>query len=365
MFTGDEHLAGLNPSQGTELCAVAEYLFSLEEMISVLGSADLGDRLEKIAFNAMPATFTDDMTAHQYDQQVNQVICTVSEDKIYTTNSGDANIFGLEPNYGCCTANMHQGWPKFLSHAWMQSPDRGLVCISPVPLHLSAPVGSSASGGIKTAITVTGDYPFSEEVRITLDPEEPVEFPLLLRIPGWCSDPEISVNSGKPEHPAPGEYYPIEKTWNRGDIVILKLPMKIEIHTRFNGSAAVRRGPLVYSLPVDGKWRKHENGTPYPDWEIRPVTPWNFGLSIDRNDPESSFTFSGEVPGTVPFSSKSPPSRIRCRGLRIPGWGISRNAAEAPPAPPFETEGGPRELMLVPYGCAKLRVTEMPVIPEE
>ncbi|MFP4442332.1 MAG: beta-L-arabinofuranosidase domain-containing protein, partial [Spirochaetia bacterium] len=100
MFTGDEHLAGKNPSQGTELCAVTEYLFSLEILLQILGSSGLGDRLEQIAFNALPAAFRDDMNSHQYDQQVNQVICTVSENKIYTTNSGDANIFGLEPNYG-------------------------------------------------------------------------------------------------------------------------------------------------------------------------------------------------------------------------------------------------------------------------
>ena len=30
IFTGDEVLAGKNPSQGTELCAVVEYMFSLE-----------------------------------------------------------------------------------------------------------------------------------------------------------------------------------------------------------------------------------------------------------------------------------------------------------------------------------------------
>ncbi len=50
MFTCDEHLAGKDPSQGTELCTVVEYLFSLEVLISVLGDAALADRLERIAF---------------------------------------------------------------------------------------------------------------------------------------------------------------------------------------------------------------------------------------------------------------------------------------------------------------------------
>ena len=51
VFTGDECLAGLSPVQGTELCAVAEYMYSLEHLISITGEAKWGrqagaDRLQ-------------------------------------------------------------------------------------------------------------------------------------------------------------------------------------------------------------------------------------------------------------------------------------------------------------------------------
>jgi len=95
---------------------VAEYLFSLEVLLSVVGEPDLAERWARIAFNALPAASTPDMWAHQYDQQVNQVQCVISDDPMYTTNGPAANIFGLEPNFGCCTVNMGQGWPKFATH---------------------------------------------------------------------------------------------------------------------------------------------------------------------------------------------------------------------------------------------------------
>ena len=79
IFSCDEHLAGPDPVQGTELCSVVEAQFSLEQMIAILGDASLADRLEKIAFNALPATFSADMWAHQYDQQPNQVLCTLKD----------------------------------------------------------------------------------------------------------------------------------------------------------------------------------------------------------------------------------------------------------------------------------------------
>ena len=64
---------------------------------------------------------TADMWAHQYDQQANQVMCTLSNRR-WSTNGPESNIFGLEPNFGCCTANMHQGWPKLAANLWMATP---------------------------------------------------------------------------------------------------------------------------------------------------------------------------------------------------------------------------------------------------
>ena len=46
MFSCDEHLAGLNPSQGSEVCTVVEYMFSLEKVLAVTGDSTLGDLLD-------------------------------------------------------------------------------------------------------------------------------------------------------------------------------------------------------------------------------------------------------------------------------------------------------------------------------
>ena len=73
-FTGDECLSGTSNTQGTELCAVVELMYTCEWLYAVTGDPVWAERLEKVAFNAMPATFTDDMWAHQYDQIFNKTI---------------------------------------------------------------------------------------------------------------------------------------------------------------------------------------------------------------------------------------------------------------------------------------------------
>ena len=112
MFSGDEWLSGTHPSQGVELCAVVEYMFSMEHLVRIAGDGKFADILEKVTYNALPAAISPDWHSHQYDQQVNQIVCNVAERN--WSNSADANLFGLEPHFGCCTANMHQGWPKLI-----------------------------------------------------------------------------------------------------------------------------------------------------------------------------------------------------------------------------------------------------------
>src|SRR5258708_32653410 len=94
MFSCDEHLAGRNPSQGSELCAVVEYMFSLEQSLAILGDASLGDRLEKLAFNALPGAMTEDMGSPPYDQRANPVALRLHKQP-RTTNRHHSKPYAL------------------------------------------------------------------------------------------------------------------------------------------------------------------------------------------------------------------------------------------------------------------------------
>lgn len=200
VFTGDECLAGTSPVQGTELCAVVEYMYSLEHLLAITGRSHWGDRLEKIAYNALPATFSPDMWTHQYDQQVNQVECSRQENPIFRTNGGESNLFGLEPNYGCCTANLSQGWPKLALSTFMRSPD-GLVAAVYAPSTVNTNIN-----GVQVTVTLKTDYPFRDTLNFIVNVDREVEFALDLRIPVWAEKPELKMGGFSLVLPSGGFY---------------------------------------------------------------------------------------------------------------------------------------------------------------
>ncbi|HWQ15127.1 MAG TPA: beta-L-arabinofuranosidase domain-containing protein [Roseiflexaceae bacterium] len=371
LFTGDEHLAGLSPSQGTELCAVVEYMYSLEVLLAALGEPRLADRLERIAYNALPATFTPDMWGHQYVQQANQVLCAVVQDRVYTNNGPDANLFGLEPNYGCCTANMHQGWPKLAAHLWMRAPDGGLAAVIYAPCTVR-----TEAGGATVAIAVATDYPFDEELRITVEVDRPARFPLHLRVPTWTAGATLAVGDGPPQEAVPGTFHPVEREWHGAVTLSLRLPMRARALQRPHGGVAIERGPLIYALPVGEEWRAvrswgwPELSTQHSepsiryygfDWEVHPTTPWNYALELDPVRPEEALSFTYRPLGETPFTVEGAPVVAHVRGRRVPTWGIEHGAAAPPPPSPVATEEPLEELTLVPYGCARLRISEFPI----
>jgi DUF1680 family protein len=337
-----------------------EFLYSLEHLVAILGEPAYGDLLEKIAFNALPATFSPDMWAHQYDQQTNQVQCTINPDHLWTTNGPESNLYGLEPNYGCCTANMHQGWPKFAAHLWMRSPDGGLVAAAYAPSSVAFETGDG-----RVEVTLDTDYPFRESLRFTVKAKRPGRFPLVLRIPAWAEGASLEVAGARGKSPRPGTFHRLEREWKDGDEVTLRLPMKARVSARFNGALSLDRGPLVYSLAIGEKWvrvneDKPHRELPHADWEVHPTTDWNYGLAIDPADPDAGVRFEERPVGERPFSPEGAGMAATAKGRLLPGWRIRHGwAAEIPPEPQ-ESEAPLEDITLLPYGCTNIRITEFP-----
>ena len=354
VHSGDEHYAGNSPVQGTELCAVVEGMFSYETLLAILGEARFGDRLEKVAYNALPATLSGDMWSHQYDQQPNQVLCT-RHPRQWTTNGPDSNLFGLEPNFGCCTANYHQGWPKFVASLWMATPDGGVAAVAWGPSEVTAPV---RGGGTVRIIEETG-YPFRGDVKLRIDPSAAAEFPLALRIPAWATDAEVLVNGDKVDSARAGEFCRIERKWRPGDLVDVKFPMALRTSKWFNDSIAIERGPLVFSLNVGTEWKKIRDAGQTADYELHPTTPWNYALAIDPAD-SKGLSVAVSDPGKMPFSADTAPVRIEAPARKLPNWTMEDASAAPPPPSPVESKEVEETVTLIPYGSAKLRITAFP-----
>lgn len=354
VLTGDECLSGLSPIQGTELCSVVELMYSFERLYAATGDIKWAERLERTAYNALPATISDDMWTHQYDQLSNQISCVPFDgNPIFRTNGPDAHVFGLEPHFGCCTANFGQGWPKLALSAFMKN-DSEVVSSMLIPSALCF-----EWKGTPVNIRLQTNYPFETRLVYTVFAEKDIDMIFKIRIPSFAKNLKVNRKARRRTE------YLTYNGFKKGETVI---EVEFEAIPKFvqrpHGLYSVSYGSLIFSANIKAKYEAVEyerNGVerkfPYCDYRISPESEWNFAFaSKELNVKNASLT-------NIPFSSNQPPITIEADMCHV-DWGYADGYDNVCAKKPKSRKAldKPFKVSLYPYGCAKLRMTEMPMV---
>ena len=239
----------VNGNQGTanssyEFCTTVELVMALTEMMSASADVKIADRIETIVFNAILGARLSDGRGVSY--------LSIDERKHTDEhrNNGRELFDACHPAAACCVLNEARAMPHYTNGVWMTSSGRDiyLMCFGPVSL-------KTQIEDTDLEIIQETNYPFSDEMILSVKLSKPVVFKLFIRRP-------FGVQIVKFNHDWIGtvqeidDFFLIERVWNNGDVISLKFlfDIKLEANTlMLESGRIVKRGPLIFARPIPHK----------------------------------------------------------------------------------------------------------------
>ncbi|OJD33671.1 uncharacterized protein BKCO1_2800030 [Diplodia corticola] len=409
-LSSDEYVGGLSPQRGAELCCSVELIFSLSYLHRLFGDNDFADRAELAAYNSLPAAIQSDWWSHQYVTQTNQpwaqeLRLEENERTPFYDVCRYANVFGLEPEFPCCTVNHPTAYPKMLMNSFLRlTPEprgRALVAV----LHAYLIPSKLSIDGI--TISCESNYPFAPCAMLySISTDQPFDF--FIRVPRWAtalssieirdaqagssrlyktfaSNVEDAALAGlhRVQIPAGGEYKVA---------VTLHADIRVEYHA--DKSVSISYGPLLYAYPIEysvttrppRNYKDQVSDCPELDataageadqgWQSKvwdhdllPTSAW--GIAIDPGQ-KMKLVFSDpwldgkrerirELPNPI-WDAGASPVYIEVTAVAV-DWPVRNGTAAEPSAvDASSTRGKPFRAKLAPFGTAKLHMAQFPVV---
>ena len=276
----------------TETCASVANVFWNHRLYRATGEAKYLDVLERTLYNGLISGIGSDGCHFFY---TNPLESDGSFDR--------AGWFECS----CCPVNVARFMPALKQYIWSASDD-GIS----VNLFISSEA-RLAAGEVELTVRQETGYPWKGDVRIELYPDnEGSRFSLRVRLPAWTGDEpfegglyrnltpaegtvQITVNGKKTAVTTDDGFAVIERSWNRGDVVEILLPMEPRFITAReevmadSGRVALGYGPLVYCL------EEADNG-PVRELRVDPDTDVEFTYEPELQGGVGTLTFTAITP---------------------------------------------------------------------
>lgn len=392
VVSSSERLRGKDPLDSHETCDIADYTWSIGYLLMATGKAEYADKIERACFNAAPGAVRSDFKGLQYFSCPNQVVSDKSSNHNKFFYGREWMSYRPNPGTECCPGEVNRIMPNYVARMWIRGGEDEIIAALYGPSRVTVPMGPAQQ---EVTIVEETAYPFSERIDFTVRTAAPVEFTLMLRIPGWCNGAKILLNHELLDLPAaPGSFVQITRTFANNDRVALVLPMEFKVSHWPHGGIGVERGPLVYALRIEEEWQVDEDDPrsteDFPAWNLYPASRWNYALAIDVDNPSRDIELIRRDYSPDPWTIDTAPIMLRVPARRVAGWRVDKYSTitslcteiGAPDEPcqertlkgrflftpqlpdpdtlPARLSRKVEMVTLVPYGCTKLRIAIFP-----
>ncbi len=216
-----------NTGEVGETCVTVTWIQFNGHLLRLTGEARFADELERSVYNQLCGAQRPDGRAWVY-------YCQMEGKKPYTSSLDGQ----------CCLSSGPRGFALVPTFAITTDGDGVVVnFFNPGVANLRLRDAAPVKIGIETG------YPYSGKVAINVDPAEPHEFAVKLRVPKWCCPALLQVNGQAADtKPAADGYAALRRTWKQGDRIELTLALepRLVLGDHLNADrAAVLYGPLV------------------------------------------------------------------------------------------------------------------------
>ncbi|HTN38407.1 MAG TPA: beta-L-arabinofuranosidase domain-containing protein [Arachidicoccus sp.] len=244
-----------------ETCSVMSWIQLNKELLSITGDAKYAQQIENASYNALlGAKYAngEDWSYHSF-------------------TNGRRHVAHFND---CCPSSGALALEEVASVVYSLR-EGGIAC----NLYANSTATLKLVSELPVTIKQETNYPYSGEIKMTLNPARKSKFPVFIRIPDWCGNASIKVNGKQwaKKNIQKGRFLKIEADWSPGDQIDINFPIELTVLEKSERAKVPQGSNDIYKI----NWFALQAG---------PLIYATGGL-FDGKDREKSFQFPVDKPG--------------------------------------------------------------------